>query len=630
MVAGTSRAEHDRLETLRRFAVLDTPAEAIFDRITQLVARLFDVPIALVSLLDEERQWFKSRVGLAVAHTARDVAFCDHAIRGDGVLVVRDAREDARFSANPLVTGDSAVRFYAGAPLVAADGSKLGTVCVLDRKPRTLDATQQRLLVEMSELVMMHFEMRLAAMHAEAAKNELAAVIDASPVAIVTCALDGAITGWNAAATRTFGWTASETLGLQPHNALPEMAAEAAALRDAVVGRGEALTNHVTRRLRADGTPIDVSISGRPILDTEGKPTGGAFVVEDVTERKRARALERYRYEILESAASDAPLPEILDRLVAAVEYGPVERIGSILLAAQGRLRHAACGTGLEPAYVAAIDGVTLDGALFGSQPATVPDVLTDAAWAAYRDVAAASGLRSCWSVPIRGIDGRLLGTIAVYGRVPGSPEASDLRALGEAAQVAAVAIEAKEARAALHDLALNDALTGLPNRAAFNALLEAALVRAKAGGTCFAVGLLDLNGFKEINDRIGHAAGDELLRDFACRARGSIRAGDVVARMGGDEFLFLFEGVCDAASAGTAAGRLLEGTRNAFSIFGTRVTVGASLGLSRYPDDAREAALLVRHADAAMYAAKACGGELALYGGKPHCVVRTERPAGG
>ncbi len=132
--------EHERLATLRELDVLDTPAEENFDRLTRLARRLFDVPIALVSLVDESRQWFKSRDGLDALETPRDISFCGHTILGRDVFVVPDATKDPRFAGNPLVVGEPKIRFYAGCPLIAPNGHALGTLCIIDQSARELGA----------------------------------------------------------------------------------------------------------------------------------------------------------------------------------------------------------------------------------------------------------------------------------------------------------------------------------------------------------------------------------------------------------------------------------------------------------------------------------------------------------
>lgn len=142
-----------RLETLRNLRILDTNSEERFDRVTRLAKKVFGVPIALVSLVDADRQWFKSRQGLDVSETPRDVSFCGHAILSDEILVVNDAQVDERFSDNPLVTEEPAIRFYAGRPLSAPDGSKVGTLCVIDSEAREMTGEDLGLLDELARMV---------------------------------------------------------------------------------------------------------------------------------------------------------------------------------------------------------------------------------------------------------------------------------------------------------------------------------------------------------------------------------------------------------------------------------------------------------------------------------------------
>lgn len=144
--------ENARLETLRSLKILDTSPEERFDRLTRLARRLFGVPIVLISLVDDERQWFKSIVGLDATETPRNISFCGHAILGDTTFLVPDATQDIRFADNPLVTGAPLIRFYAGCPLSVPNGSKLGTLCLIDQEPRTLTTDDQSLLADLARM----------------------------------------------------------------------------------------------------------------------------------------------------------------------------------------------------------------------------------------------------------------------------------------------------------------------------------------------------------------------------------------------------------------------------------------------------------------------------------------------
>ncbi len=144
--------ETARLSALHRLQVLDTPPEPAFDRIVEIARSVFDVPIALISLIDSERQWFKAKCGLAVSETHRDLAFCSYTILHDTVLVVPDATRDPAFAKNPLVTGEPHIRFYAGAPLITEPGIRLGSLCIIDRRPRRFDESDARTLAGLAQV----------------------------------------------------------------------------------------------------------------------------------------------------------------------------------------------------------------------------------------------------------------------------------------------------------------------------------------------------------------------------------------------------------------------------------------------------------------------------------------------
>jgi PAS domain S-box-containing protein len=215
------RDERERLDALRALQLLDTPREERFDRIARVAARLFGAPIAMVSLVDSDRLWAKSCVGLSGRDLPRDQGFCGHAILEDGPMVVRDLREDARFVANPLVTGTAKLRSYIGVPLRAPSGHKVGTLCVLDHEPRTVGPDELEALSDLAQLA----ESELATMElgrAVAARREqgdlISAILLATVEGIVGFDLDGRIVFANPAAVALLGWSQDEMIGQIGHD----------------------------------------------------------------------------------------------------------------------------------------------------------------------------------------------------------------------------------------------------------------------------------------------------------------------------------------------------------------------------------------------------------------------------
>jgi GAF domain-containing protein len=166
--------EPERLQSLNEHELLDTLPESVYDDITLLASEIIGTPVSLITLVDKDRQWFKSKHNFLPPETSRDLSFCAHAIMdSDGVMVVPDARYDERFHDNPLVTGDPRVVFYAGVPLTDAMGNGLGTLCVIDHRPRELSDQQVESLKALAKLVKTHFELRRTRMELEKAQDDL-------------------------------------------------------------------------------------------------------------------------------------------------------------------------------------------------------------------------------------------------------------------------------------------------------------------------------------------------------------------------------------------------------------------------------------------------------------------------
>ena len=616
-----SSEEIARLTTLRLFGVLDSPVEALLDRITALAATLFDVPFALITLIDDTRQQMASAYGVAPVDLPRETAFCDHTIRGDDVLVVSDMLLDARFKEHEHVTDGLKVRFYAGAPLIAPDGAKLGAMCILDRRPRSLSSLQIEMLEQLAKLVMEHFALGRESRGVAAERNRFEAIIHASPNAMLTTTLDGAITSWNEGAERIFGWTREEVIGKISPALVPELLAQTAELRERV-GGGETVMRMRSYRITKSGERIDVEITGAPVRGLRGEVVEGGYMFEDVTALVRERTVERNRYEILEIAANDGPIQDLLDRLVANLELAIPGTIASLLRVRAGRVYHAASGKAMPRAFMASIDGAAIGpevgscgAAAFLNEMVIAGTIATHPNWEPYRESALASGLAACWSVPVRIASG-VIATLACYAHHPRLPSESDLRALHEAAHLASIVLEGHDARVRLQEMAMHDALTDLPNRTLFEERMRVAIDDAKRSNKRVGIGLLDLDRFKIVNDNLGHAVGDQLLQEVASRLQRALRPQDTVARMGGDEFLLLISNVEDRRSAYEIGERSLSTLEKSFAPGGHELFVRGSLGLSIYPDDALEPSQLLRLADQAMYEAKAGGSSIVAHDG--------------
>ncbi|MBD0373832.1 MAG: sigma 54-interacting transcriptional regulator, partial [Pyrinomonadaceae bacterium] len=315
MNASLTENESVRLQALRQFNVLDTLPEQAFDDLTYLASFICGAPISLVTLIDEDRQWFKSRVGLDVAETPRDQAFCAHAIHQPDIFIVKDALKDERFADNPLVTSEPHIRFYAGAPLVTSDGHALGTLCVIDRVPRDLTPDQAHALEALSRQVMAQLEIRRTAQSLESANasleleiaereraeqklREQAELLELAHDAIIVRDINSVITFWNQGAEQTYGYARSEAIGQMTHTFLDtHFPVSLEEINDALLREGK-WEGELTHR-RSDGGRIIVA--SRHVLqrDLRGEPTAILEINRDITRRKEAeeylRKTEQYR-----------------------------------------------------------------------------------------------------------------------------------------------------------------------------------------------------------------------------------------------------------------------------------------------------------------------------------------------
>ncbi len=282
-----------RLQALRALNILDTPSEERFDRLTRIAQQCLQVPIALVSLVDAERVWFKSRQGLDASETPRDISFCSHAILGTEVFVVQNTASDSRFADNPLAIAAPDIHFYAGFPLTLSNGLCVGTLCAIDHQPRQMSAEQLAVLRDLALCVIEELErnrQQPQATELALIQSKYAAIIDSSDDAIMSKTIDGIITSFNPAAERLFDYPAQEAIGRPMAMLIPPERAEEEAQILERIGRGERIEHFETVRVRKDGYLVNVSVSISPIVDGGGKIVGASKIVRDISERKRNEA----------------------------------------------------------------------------------------------------------------------------------------------------------------------------------------------------------------------------------------------------------------------------------------------------------------------------------------------------
>jgi len=452
------------------------------------------------------------------------------------------------------------------------------------------------------------------------ATQRLEALIESSPLAIVLRDARGMVEKWNPAAERMFGWTEAEVRGGAVPWYPPGSEEEAEHYLDLIL-RGEALSNVEVVRRRKDGKAINVSISGAAVRGDDGKPVGILVMLADITVRKRVELRQELQAAITRALAESPTLEEAVTSVIQMICQKLDWVCGSrwVLDRRDNMLR-------CEEAWGAEIPEVTafLDETRKMLNPWT-PDIagVVRRVWASAAPVwiediqqdsnfrrhegAARAGLHCALGFPVV-VSGDFYGVMEFFAaevRVRDEELVEIAKQLGS--QIGQF-IARKEAEQNLNFVATHDALTSLPNRTMFGDRLSQALSQAQRYHRHLAVLFVDLDGFKAVNDNFGHNVGDFLLKEVATRLRSGLRAGDVVGRMGGDEFVVLIEEFKERSEIAEVARKIVEAAAQPVAVAGQFCQVTASVGISAFPQDGRDSQTLVRNADSAMYRAKEQG----------------------
>jgi PAS domain S-box-containing protein len=428
--------EAARLETLHRYAILDTLPEKEFDDLARLAALICGTPISMVSLVDADRQWFKSKVGIGASETPREIAFCAHAILQPDVMVVQDALKDDRFRENPLVTQDPNLRFYAGAPLVTQEGHAVGTICVADRVPRKLSADQLKALSALSRLVVRQLELRKSVTDLSQAiderrltEDEIDQLFELSLDMICVVGLDGYFKRINPAWEKTLGIPAKELLS-KPYIEFVHPDDRAATIEEASrLGKGSLTFSFENRYRCADGTYIWLLWNATPSRNYKLI----IALARDITLRKRAERRLAAGYAVTRVLADAATLEEAAPLIIMSICQALGWEIGSMWLVNEEGTAMRCVQLWHPPALefpsfewatreFAYQKGVGIPGRAWETcEPVWMPEVPRHGNFPR-ASFAAKEGLNSGFAFPIR-IGERVVGAVEFYSREIRKPE---------------------------------------------------------------------------------------------------------------------------------------------------------------------------------------------------------------
>ncbi len=618
--------EKERLNALHSLNLLDSPPDPAFDRITRLAARTLGVPMAMISFMDKDRQWFKSSVGIGAKEIPRDSTFCTHTILQSELTLVPDAKLDLRFADNSSVEGDPCVRFYAGVPICNSTGLALGTFCVVDTKPRELTPEELEVFADLAAMVnkeihqheafVLHLHNMADAI--EESDARFRTMFERAAVGIALVAPNGRWLRVNDALCKIVGYSSDELTKLTFQNiTFPEDLSKSLYLDQELI---EGRIDHYyldKRYVRKDGEIIWISIGVTKQVTMDGSLDCFIAIVENIQARKVAEASLAALHRDLEKRVD-----ERTNELRTSNEMLSHSMAQKILFQKSLLRRESELRTVLEnanDAYVC-IDSSGVVSAWNRLAFETFGWTAEEAIGTTIEDLIIPEKMREAHRI---GMQHYLnTGEAKVLDQRLELPAIrKDGSSLDVEIRIRAIDIEGQKIFSAfLHDIterkraeairereALLDPLTGLPNRRALFEILPKAIARSNRNQKSMAVLFLDLDNFKIVNDTLGHEAGDILLVEIAQRILACIRQSDTALRLSGDEFTVLLENLVSGVDdAQKVAEKLLASISAPVQIGKELAQVGVSIGIVVHSGDQNISADdLLKTADKAMYEAK-------------------------
>ena len=604
--------EEGRLKTLNSLDLLDTEAEPEFDELTALAAQICNMPVALISLVDHNRQWFKAKVGLDVSETSRDVAFCAYSIlTPDQIMEIPDALLDKRFSENPLVTETPKFRFYAGIPLVASNGHALGTLCVLDYKPGKLNGAQKVALEALRLLIIRHIELRYSFDSIKSLgqkltdKNEMLEleavddaitlqreissrieaeilsrrILDVSLDAVITINIEGKVSYWNPRATEIFGYSSEYVQGKK--------------ILDLIIdpSTAEAFDSFLNKF-----SVKNIKTINPERFEFKAHTAGGKSIQVEVS----VTVLRRYGEYVFVGFLRDlTELNKTTEELrISAITFNSQE--GMII--ADGEMNVLRVNEAFTD-----ITGYSSDEVVGGPPRFFNSDHVNEKY---YSSIWKSFDTNDGWEGELW--DKRKNGEVVPLNVVITVIRGHDSLAKNYVIGISDITRTKKDAEE-IFRLAFYDPLTGLPNRRLLMDRLNEAVTITGRKIEKAALLFVDLDNFKDLNDNLGHDYGDMLLKQTAQRLKLGLRSEDIVARIGRDEFVIILQhlgedGLDAPQQTRAVASKILSALNEPYMLKDHECFSSASIGATLF--DSREVDVddLVKQADIAMYQAKQGG----------------------